>query len=35
VRKIFAKAAEVLESELGFIRKNEIRINQNNASAIM
>lgn len=35
VRKIFAKAVEVLENELTFIRKNEIRINQNNATAIL
>jgi hypothetical protein len=27
VRKVFAKAAEILEVDLNFIRKHEIRIN--------
>lgn len=34
VRKVFARAAEKLEDNLEFIRKNEIRINSNNAEAI-
>lgn len=31
VRKVFAKVAEKLEEDLNFIRKHELRINQNNA----
>ncbi len=31
VRKVFGRSAEKLEEELGFIRKNEVRINSNNA----
>lgn len=34
VRKVFAKVAEKLEDDLTFIRKHEIRINQNNFDAI-
>lgn len=34
VRKVFARSAEKLEEDLSFIRKNEIRINQNNANSI-
>jgi Intra-flagellar transport protein 57 len=34
VRKVFAKVAEKLEDDLSFIRKHEIRINQNNLDAI-
>lgn len=34
VRKVFAKVAESLENNLNFIRKHEIRINQNNSEAI-
>ena len=35
VRKIFAKVAEKLEDDLGFIRKHEMRINQNNTDSIL
>jgi len=35
VRKVFAKVAEKLEEDLNFIRKHELRINQNNAQAIL
>ena len=34
VRKVFAKSAGKLEEDLTFIRKNELRINSNNAEAI-
>ncbi len=34
VRKVFARSAEILEEHLGFIRKNEVRINSNNAKSI-
>lgn len=34
VRKVFAKVAEKLEEDQNFIRKHELRINQNNALAI-
>lgn len=34
VRKVFASAAEALDQELNYIRRNEIRINSNNAGAI-
>lgn len=34
VRKVFGKVAEKLEEDLEFIRKHEIRINNNNAEAI-
>lgn len=34
VRKVFASSAEKLEDDLAYIRKNEIRINQNNANQI-
>ena len=35
VVKIFAKVAEKLEDDLNFIRKHELRINQNNGQAIL
>ncbi len=35
VRKVFAKSAERLEEDLNYIRKNEVRINNNNADAII
>ena len=35
VRRVFAKIAERLEDDLSFIRKNEMRINKNNAEAIL
>jgi hypothetical protein len=31
VRKVFARSAEKLEDDLSYIRKNEVRINSNNA----
>ena len=34
MRKVFGKVAEQLEEDLEFIRKHEIRINENNADAI-
>jgi len=34
VRKVFARSAEKLEEDLEFIRKNEMRINRNNAESI-
>ena len=34
VRKVFQESAEQLESQLNFVRKNEIRINSTNAAKI-
>jgi len=34
VRKVFSKTVEIFEEELGFIRKNEIRINKQNEKDI-
>jgi len=31
VRRVFGEFAEILEEKLAFIRKNEVKINQNNA----
>ncbi len=35
VRKVFAKASELLQEDLAYIRKHEIRINNNNAKDIL
>ena len=34
MRKVFAHSGEVLENEMAFIRRNEIRINKQNEEAI-
>ncbi len=35
VRKVFARAAETLEEQLSFVRRNEMRINKNSAEDIV